>query len=96
MGALSPGVFSGWTRYPFQATMEGLTRGLTVGHVATSPLSVAYPDQSVAEVRSWAGPARINNAPVRVGDSIIGVIENLNGDLEPGPAGWPPAAPAGS
>jgi hypothetical protein len=79
---------------PFQATMEGLTRGLNVGHVATSPLSVAYPNQSVAEVRSWAGLAKINNVPVRLGDSIVGVIENLNGDLEPGPGGWPPAAPA--
>src|SRR4051812_35624409 len=79
---------------PFQATMEALTRGLTVGHVATSPLSVAYPKQRVAEVRSWAGPAKINNVPVRAGDGIIGVIENLNGDLEPGPGGWPPAVPA--
>ena len=79
---------------PFYATIEGLTRGLTVGHVATAPLSVAYPNQSISEVRSWAGPAKINNVPVRVGESIVGVIENLNGDLEPGPGGWPPVAPA--
>lgn len=79
-----------------QVTMQGLARVLHVGDVATSPLSVAFPTQSVGEVRRWAGPAGLNNVPVRVGDSIVGVVENLNGDLEPAVGNWLPSAPEDS
>ncbi len=78
---------------PFQRTMGDLEASLRVAHVATAPLRVAYPSQTVVEIRAWASLDAINNVPLCREGAVIGVVENLNGDLRPSPRGIPPEAP---
>jgi hypothetical protein len=78
---------------PFERTMAGLEASLQVAHVATTPLRVAYPKDTVAAVRAWAAAEAINNVPVRRDGRIVAVIENINGDLPPARDGVPPARP---
>jgi hypothetical protein len=73
--------------------MGDLESSLHVAHVATSPLRVAYPAQTIAAVRAWASLDAINNVPVSRDGAIIGVVENINGDLPAAPRGVPPEAP---
>ncbi|MCW3101339.1 MAG: hypothetical protein JWL77_6957 [Chthonomonadaceae bacterium] len=65
----------------FDRTMQGLERSLTVSHVSTADLSTAFPKQQVRTVRAWASAAAINNVPVRRDTAIVGVVENILGDL---------------
>src|SRR4051812_26485940 len=67
----------------FERTMIGLEGSLLVAHVATAPLKEAFLEQTVEQVRTWTQPDSVNNVPVREGTRIVGVVENVNGDLEP-------------
>jgi len=78
----------------FEQTIGDLENALQVGHVATSPLAVAHPSQTIAAVRAWAAPAAINNVPVQRDGHIVAVVENVNGDVAPSPNGIPPRAPS--
>jgi hypothetical protein len=78
---------------PLERTMGDLEASLHVAHIATAPLRVAHPRQTVAAVRAWASPDAINNVPLQRDGAIIGVVENLNGDLPASPTGVPPKAP---
>jgi hypothetical protein len=77
----------------FERTIDDLEGSLLVSHVATAPLLVAHPAETVATVRAWANAAAINNVPVRRDGRIVAVVENLLGDLQPTPNNVPPRAP---
>lgn len=78
----------------FEDTIAHLERSLNVAHVATSGLEVAHWNQRISEIRPWASERAFNNVPVRADDRIVGVVENINGDLAASPDGVPPEAPA--
>jgi hypothetical protein len=72
-------------RSQFDETIEGLQAALHVGHVAASPLLWTPAQEPVRVVRSWAKQAGINNVPVEAEGVIVGVLENVSGDLEDAP-----------
>ena len=77
----------------FEQTIAHLENALQVGHVATTPLEVAHPNQTIGVIRAWAAAAKINNVPVQHDGRIVAVVENVNGDLAPSRDGIPPQAP---
>ena len=66
----------------FERTIEDLQGALRVAHIAESPIKVADVGESVSTVRSWSGPGTINNVPVTRSGVIVGVLENINGDVD--------------
>ncbi|WCB93801.1 hypothetical protein DSM104299_02517 [Baekduia alba] len=61
--------------------MERLGRSLQVSHLSSSPLRTAFLSDKVSTVRAWASAAAINYVPVRRNGRIVGVLENVIGDL---------------
>lgn len=53
--------------------------------IASAPLHACYADELVSAVRAWAEPATINNVPVQQEGGLIGVLENINGDITGAP-----------
>jgi hypothetical protein len=74
----------------FERTIAGLEESLRVSHVATSPLRASFPGQTALSVRAWAREDAINNVPVRFDGEVIGVVENILGDLSPETGATPP------
>lgn len=66
---------------PFERTIASLQTAMTVAHIAESPLIAADSHETVASVRSWASLNTLNNIPVIRNGSIVGVLENINGDV---------------
>src|SRR4051794_9952635 len=71
----------------FEQTIAGLQNALHVRHIAAHPLHMAYPSDKVGAVRVWARDATLNNVPVTREGHVIGVLENISGELldEPSP-----------
>jgi len=72
-------------RRHFEETIARLQAALHVAHVTTSPLLNAQAQERVHVVRSWAEPAAINNVPVVERGVVIGVLENVAGDIAEAP-----------
>jgi predicted transcriptional regulator len=68
-------------RLEFDETIARLRAALHVTHVATSPLLSADAREPVRVVRSWAEAAAISNVPVVERGIVVGVLENVAGDL---------------
>jgi hypothetical protein len=66
---------------PLESVLAGLESGLKVADIASTPLHACYADDLVSSVRPWADAATINNVAVREGSELIGVLENVNGDI---------------
>jgi predicted transcriptional regulator len=75
----------------FARTMTSLEDGLRVQHVATD-VTGTHGSESVATVKAWATELSFNNVPVEADGSIVGVIENLLGEI----GGWPLPAENGA
>lgn len=75
----------------FVETMTSLESGLKVEHVASDVIPT-HGTVSVNTVRGWAEGMRFNNIPVQQDGQIVGVLENLFGEI----ADWPRPPEQGS
>ena len=64
----------------FAETMTSLEAGLKVEHVASDVIA-AHVTEPVSSVRAWAAELRFNNVPVQKDGQIVGVLENLFGEI---------------
>src|SRR5437763_11924892 len=66
----------------YETTLVQLATSLHVAHVAHHPLITISALASIAEARAIATSQTLNNLPVvDDSDGIVGVVENLNGEI---------------
>lgn len=65
--------------------MAEVGRALLVSHLAAGPLKAAHYGEQMMSISAWASAAAFNNVPVKRDGEVVGVIENINGDLQDAP-----------
>jgi predicted transcriptional regulator len=65
----------------FDDAIAGVQGAFHVSHIATSPLRSAATQERVRAVRAWAKAMGVDNVPVVARGAVVGVLENVSGDM---------------